>query len=55
MIEKLQKAGSEQHTFDSVSSLTSINVFLYLYTAPTSPDDRPPFFVAVDVSVCNEK
>ena len=43
-----------QHTFDSVSNLTSTNILLYLYTAPTSPVDRPPFFVADDVIACNE-
>lgn len=42
--------GSKQPTFDSVSHLTSIRVFLYLYCAATSPVESPPFFTAVDVS-----
>lgn len=49
---KIQVANPQ--TFDSVSTLTSTNMLLYLYTVPTSPDERPPFFVAVDVIACNK-
>ena len=44
---------SDQQTFESVSTLTSTNIVLYLYNAPTSPADRPPFFVADEVIACN--
>lgn len=51
----LRKPRSEQPTFDPVSTLTSIKVFLYLYCAPTSPVESPPFFTAVDVRACTKK
>lgn len=51
---KTQKSREKhQPTFDSVSTLTSITVFLYLYTAPTSPVESPPFFTAVEVIACS--
>nr|GEZ85217.1 mitochondrial outer membrane protein porin 2-like [Tanacetum cinerariifolium] len=44
----LRDYGSKKHTVDCVSNLTSSNTFLYLYTAPMSPLDWPPFFVAAE-------
>jgi hypothetical protein len=44
-----QKEKRQEATFDSVSTLTSTTAFLCLYSAATSPAERPPFLATVEL------
>lgn len=48
-ILKKKKEKRQEATFDSVSTLTSSTAFLCLYSAATSPAERPPFLATVEL------
>jgi hypothetical protein len=49
VIQILKNEKRQEATFDSVSTLTSSTAFLCLYSAATSPAERPPFFATVEL------